>query len=136
MLTALIRAEISILAVLADRDKQTICQDGKNRKISILAVLADRDESAGAGGLPFEFQSSRSLRTATKMGKYTVDQIDISILAVLADRDQYTDIDYRMTEISILAVLADRDPDAPKHPDNRRPNFNPRGPCGPRRERP
>ena len=77
--------------------------------ISILAVLADRDESAGAGGLPFEFQSSRSLRTATKMGKYTVDQIDISILAVLADRDQYTDIDYRMTEISILAVLADRD---------------------------
>ena len=57
---------ISILAVLADRD-QDIQQEATNSsEISILAVLADRD---GRGGLN------------------RADQQIISILAVLADRD-------------------------------------------------
>ena len=86
-------------------------QPGDPAAISILAVLADRDcfwrrdiEPKGA------FQSSRSLRTATVRGLHKEVCGRISILAVLADRDGHD---------SVLKIA------------NR--NFNPRGPCGPRR---
>ena len=61
--------DISILAVLADRDSSANSAAALIR-ISILAVLADRDcavlyaESTGR-----VFQSSRSLRTATRQGR-------------------------------------------------------------------
>ena len=62
-----IRQQISILAVLADRDLAVDGLAGPADQISILAVLADRD---AAPRLPEElgwpFQSSRSLRTATE----------------------------------------------------------------------
>ena len=105
--------EISILAVLADRDKFLSAQIRLNG-ISILAVLADRDLplcSMGCG-TPV-FQSSRSLRTATV----------------------YKGVRQPQVTISILAVLADRDGQSRRHPRQAR-NFNPRGPCGPRRNRP
>ena len=81
------------------------------RDISILAVLADRDDNPALRRTINQlFQSSRSLRTAT-LPLYAIDNNgNISILAVLADRDQ--DIQQEATnssEISILAVLADRD---------------------------
>ena len=58
--------------------------------ISILAVLADRDR--GPNDFPARrtlFQSSRSLRTATAPSLVSVTIFGISILAVLADRDSY-----------------------------------------------
>ena len=57
----------------------------------------------------FEFQSSRSLRTATWVGTVITSITGISILAVLADRDpSFPGFPSRIC-ISILAVLADRD---------------------------
>ena len=59
---------ISILAVLADRDAKPRFPVSQTKNISILAVLADRDERAFGGLRPqVIFQSSRSLRTATKI---------------------------------------------------------------------
>ena len=101
---------ISILAVLADRDplipalvsppvnfnprgpcgprpweKSTM---SPSQRISILAVLADRDRcDCGNTTYVTSFQSSRSLRTATKPGPREAAPAEISILAVLADRD-------------------------------------------------
>ena len=125
---------ISILAVLADRDVGT--PDGcRTTWISILAVLADRDAPApdAVVALKKEFQSSRSLRTATFINKPGCDiPFDISILAVLADRDnQHVRRSGAMSWISILAVLADRDPWSWGTSSPSR-YFNPRGPCGPR----
>ena len=78
---------ISILAVLADRDPES-CKFTVMVSISILAVLADRDlKKLGAQQRPKEFQSSRSLRTATHVGPALAVRQEISILAVLADRD-------------------------------------------------
>ena len=58
------------------------------RDISILAVLADRDDNPALRRTINQlFQSSRSLRTAT-LPLYAIDNNgNISILAVLADRD-------------------------------------------------
>ena len=58
--------DISILAVLADRDAEAISSRASSSAISILAVLADRDDI-------------HLLRLGGSTG--------ISILAVLADRD-------------------------------------------------
>ena len=57
---------ISILAVLADRDRPKWCEKIASG-ISILAVLADRDKRPPQSWcyVEAEFQSSRSLRTAT-----------------------------------------------------------------------
>ena len=128
-------AGISILAVLADRDALRPPSRPSPKRISILAVLADRDRitSLRLSGQS-SFQSSRSLRTATA---------SISLPC-------------KSTTISILAVLADRDPCCPGGPDTARTfqssrslrtatgskqchpcsssHFNPRGPCGPRRD--
>ena len=57
---------------------------------------------------------------------------EISILAVLADRDFSFRAYSIPVMISILAVLADRDFTADLTPLNLE-DFNPRGPCGPRR---
>ena len=103
--------DISILAVLADRDN-TDKRERLVTDISILAVLADRDTGACPGcALPSRFQSSRSLRTATMLFLAPVVVApQISILAVLADRDhQLWQYSSPGCEISILAVLADRD---------------------------
>ena len=125
--------------------------------ISILAVLADRDlKKLGAQQRPKEFQSSRSLRTATHVGPALAVRQEISILAVLADRDRIHDaVRDHLFVISILAVLADRNiyqqtrlrypiryfnpcgpcgPRQPACPAQRSDelDFNPRGPCGPR----
>ena len=79
---------ISILAVLADRDGIAYLAAADHGEISILAVLADRDAMRSMRSFSVViFQSSRSLRTATR----------------------------RPRTISSLAL-----------------NFNPRGPCGPR----
>ena len=80
-----------------------------------------------------QFQSSRSLRTATPEGivRHRIE-VRISILAVLADRDQALDLSVLLREISILAVLADRDTEAKFTIWRRSRYFNPRGPCGPR----
>ena len=56
-----------------------------------------------------EFQSSRSLRTATCGYYRLLGEFAISILAVLADRDQCPENVNNPHSISILAVLADRD---------------------------
>ena len=56
-----------------------------------------------------EFQSSRSLRTATLLAQRVRNFFKISILAVLADRDQADSKQSQIDIISILAVLADRD---------------------------
>ena len=59
---------ISILAVLADRDALQAPSGWWMKTISILAVLADRDYSRYfLSRLTSIFQSSRSLRTATKI---------------------------------------------------------------------
>ena len=123
---------ISILAVLADRDRAPGLRGGEAGGISILAVLADRDRrwprcraprrhfnprgpcgprlaTPSRFGLRTGFQSSRSLRTATYKSRFLGSIRGISILAVLADRDLITG--------EILPL--------PRH-------FNPRGPCGPR----
>ena len=60
----LICKDISILAVLADRDHSHGAA-GIALSISILAVLADRDALTPERYAPPAFQSSRSLRTAT-----------------------------------------------------------------------
>ena len=146
--------QISILAVLADRD-QRLRRSIRKVCISILAILADRDavtanfpyvdvlfqssRSLRTATRPeislrpsalhfnprgpcgprrtadqlaawcFEFQSSRSLRTATWVGTVITSITGISILAVLADRDpSFPGFPSRIC-ISILAVLADRD---------------------------
>ena len=81
-------AMISILAVLADRDTCNRFKKGWSAWISILAVLADRDKlDAMENYARTQFQSSRSLRTATETQYAAVHQAD---------------------------------------------DFNPRGPCGPR----
>ena len=101
---------VSILAVLADRDLSDLTVY-KTVKVSILAVLADRDHDYFTSCLPspqFQssrslrtatlnqcggrercqgFQSSRSLRTATAPAPDAVVALKVSILAVLADRD-------------------------------------------------
>ena len=78
------------------------------------------------------FQSSRSLRTATAGLLCDPPPAKISILAVLADRDGgLPGCLGRPHGISILAVLADRD-SALRPGDSTPPHFNPRGPCGPR----
>ena len=60
-------AFISILAVLADRDQNATAPDAIIALISILAVLADRDHCVMYGiRVSVTFQSSRSLRTATR----------------------------------------------------------------------
>ena len=56
-----------------------------------------------------QFQSSRSLRTATLLHGALQDHPGISILAVLADRDFHDNYLKYTDYISILAVLADRD---------------------------
>ena len=57
-------------------------------EISILAVLADRDPCPiPIKTIPSRFQSSRSLRTATQAEANNSREDNISILAVLADRD-------------------------------------------------
>ena len=80
-------------------------------EISILAVLADRDmEQFDKKSILEIFQSSRSLRTATRCwwaGR--CEARCISILAVLADRDVGLGPVRGQLTISILAVLADRD---------------------------
>ena len=104
---------ISILAVLADRDLPDVDGLARLHVISILAVLADRDGIACLAA---------------------ADHREISILAVLADRDPSSYLQGRKDhDISILAVLADRDAERRDDPANSE-YFNPRGPCGPRRD--
>ena len=105
------REYISILAVLADRDRIVVCRHNHALYISILAVLADRDGMiSNSDFIMMLFQSSRSLRTATGSflkpktseenfnprgpcgprlcgGAAGAGHHAISILAVLADRD-------------------------------------------------
>ena len=58
---------ISILAVLADRDPGQQWDTPQMQTISILAVLADRDNATYEKRVRQDiFQSSRSLRTATR----------------------------------------------------------------------
>ena len=104
---------ISILAVLADREPGRFLPGGPCAPISILAVLADRDLVFGSRSYSYSvFQSSRSLRTATGLRSHWSAGIGISILAVLADRDlTIPGEQLREAAISILAVLADRDPE-------------------------
>ena len=152
--------QISILAVLADRDPQAITGEGEARKnfnprgpcgprqhihglpdhaanISILAVLADRDSSRPKmPTTPPIFQSSRSLRTAT------VEAVSIVLISKLfqSSRSLRTATSLSgggdpMLYISILAVLADRDRRVRLTLIAGTLDFNPRGPCGPRRGR-
>ena len=102
------------------------------------------------------FQSSRSLRTATQAGHPWQCDRHISILAVLADRDCTPERYERSEQIfqssrSLRTATGRKDPTATSKvafqssrslrtetagayhlgtPDD---NFNPRGPCGPRR---
>ena len=124
---------ISILAVLADRDPVGTSVFDDIMGISILAVLADRDNCVGKhGNTRREFQSSRSLRTATPEEALSALRLPISILAVLADRDSLHAIQ--------SCTQANFNPRGPCGPRQRHPvlayqllsNFNPRGPCGPR----
>ena len=86
--------EISILAVLADRDAARSALTS-SESISILAVLADRDIHIVDN----------------------ISDIPISILAVLADRDVLgASVRHGGDVISILAVLADRDGSAARSP--------------------
>ena len=105
---------------------------GGHAGISILAVLADRDLQ-GRRKRPWvaAFQSSRSLRTATRGADEALHRAEISILAVLADRDLVFMGGGFGWNISILAVLADRD-GLLLGEWKAAPDFNPRGPCGPR----
>ena len=124
---------ISILAVLADRDVVAEALEIARVGISILAVLADRDQAREKmHQLQLEFQSSRSLRTATAGHQHRQRaELRISILAVLADRDYCKACAIKQGNISILAVLADRDSSSRLSCRPGR-HFNPRGPCGPR----
>ena len=124
---------ISILAVLADRNE---------RKASITALLTDFNPRGPCGPRPCsrlrksqshqEFQSSRSLRTATQGQRNFRQPRRISILAVLADRDDVV----RQVGIGPPAFQSSRSlrtatsgkTQAPQTIDH----FNPRGPCGPR----
>ena len=102
---------ISILAVLADRDEGIDQADDRPDSISILAVLADRD-----GCLSWniystsEFQSSRSLRTATLRLSPSSPQ-----LIFQSSRS-----------------LRTATPSGHWSRRSRKKNFNPCGPCGPR----
>ena len=104
--------------------------DGLN--ISILAVLADRDNDGYfRDAVGYLFQSSRSLRTATKSPKAINSQQNISILAVLADRDSWP-----CWATSGAGHFNPRGPCGPRLASqwHQPPTmyFNPRGPCGPR----
>ena len=79
-----------------------------------------------------QFQSSRSLRTATAdVRRRAVAVLDFNPRGPCGPRRSEHHQDYGFRHISILAVLADRDwklvGGAFKNAD-----FNPRGPCGPR----
>ena len=104
---------ISILAVLADRDRDFAGYAAAIRQFQSSRSLRTATWSYRATITPMIFQSSRSLRTATDY-RYKPSQVTgISILAVLADRDTMRTVEKAGIEaISILAVLADRDPPA------------------------
>ena len=105
------------------------------QEISILAVLADRDRitSLRLSGQS-SFQSSRSLRTATASISLPCKSTTISILAVLADRDPCCPggPDTARTFQSSRSL---RTATGSKqcHPCSSS-HFNPCGPCGPRRD--
>ena len=105
---------ISILAVLADRDRPDAGGPAGRPGISILAVLADRDMLQGlTEKTASEFQSSRSLRTAT--------------LQRLATRNHDTEFQSSRSLRTATNNLLQQ--------QTRSKNFNPRGPCGPRPRR-
>ena len=101
---------ISILAVLADRDRphpgvRQLPTFQSSRSLRTATMSSSQVRAARV-----TFQSSRSLRTATHFSELPGDGVAISILAVLADRDLAIPAPAPAHEdISILAVLADRD---------------------------
>ena len=107
---------------------------GYHQGISILAVLADRDRRRSRSSVdPLGGQSSRSLRTATHLHSVHDPGAQISILAVLADRDVFEWWERLVTVIfqssrSLRTATSSRTTRTGLHK-----NFNPRGPCGPRR---
>ena len=126
--------KISILAVLADRDRSSGNACGAGRKFqssrSLRTATLLQANSIGV----FEFQSSRSLRTATprlghSLGKVLFQSSRSLRTATLPGWPYQPG-----HRISILAVLADRDP-GKACPVRRQRHFNPRGPCGPRPDR-
>ena len=81
-----------------------------------------------------EFQSSRSLRTATGgVSSRARQETEISILAVLADRDSETGSNFNDTVMYFnpRGPCGPR-PAAPLTAPTDGSYFNPRGPCGPR----
>ena len=147
---------ISILAVLADRDRLRPGLCDYPHGISILAVLADRDSTRLHVISPFlVFQSSRSLRTATAQtwplvgteGHFNPrgpcgprlrdcralkSPINFNPCGPCGPRRAQDLRPGPAMEISILAVLADRDCCLPGNRPYLPIYFNPRGPCGPR----
>ena len=127
-------ANFSILAVLADRDLwgqlrlhpgTTIfnprgpcgprrlcgqCSVPRQRFFNPRGPCGPRHRTNKSRKLRRNFQSSRSLRTATKPMRRPGEVSRFSILAVLADRDTLVLGDeFSVQMFSILAVLADRD---------------------------
>ncbi len=156
--TAAIWPWISIPAPLTGRDCHS-CHSRKTAEISILAPLAGRDMRTLAVNCHLKvFQSSRPLRGATRGLAAILVPDGISILAPLAGRDpaapgpRYcpgsefqssrplrgaTTIPLAVVEhpkISILAPLAGRDCPGRRSPRPKSAHFNPRAPCGARRE--
>ena len=124
---------ISILAVLADRDHSQTTFQSILGDISILAVLADCDTRwRDNGGGTSVFQSSRSLRTATRKspertcrGKY------FNPRGPCGPRLRYC-----CKPMSVF-YFNPRGPCGPRREPSASSlayphNFNPRGPCGPR----
>ena len=151
--------KISILAVLADRDLELdLSRKNRTKHFNPRGPCGPRQRAFGGRRPQVIFQSSRSLRTATRAssGRNGDHQYfnprgpcgpqllnlrpkevppNISILAVLADRDMRSP-----SGLMRLSYFNPRGPCGPRlqlSPDWRGYHlyFNPRGPCGPRRGR-
>ena len=148
--------EISILAVLADRDRKLLCSHQQSlhfnprgpcgpRRFNQWQYVRELLNFNPRGPCGPRRRPKRTGSEAAEISilavladrdfQYIWDRafdLRISILAVLADRDRKTSRFVAPATISILAVLADRD--RLRSADLQKAGyFNPRGPCGPRR---
>ena len=121
--------DVSIHALLAECDNCGIRITGKYKGFNPRTPCGVRPIMKGRNGLPTLFQSTHSLRSATKSTQPACLPQSVSIHALLAECDGFSFPGVAPVDVSIHALLAECDSTAPS-PEPSENSFNPRTPCG------